>query len=199
MKYPTIAKTIINLKNKDLALRDQLIKNGQLENGYHPAMAKLHNENAAALGEIIDSIGFPTIDKVGKEGNEAAWLIIQHSIGQPVFMKKCAKLLEKAVHEKQANPIHLAYLTDRIAVFEGRPQSYGIQFDWDENDEMSPQPFDDLEKVNLRRKAIGLNTLEAQTIIIREQVKNENSAPPTDFYKRKNEMDEWRKSVGWID
>ena len=89
-------------------------------------------------------------------------------------------------------------MTDRIAVFENKPQLYGTQFDWDENGELSPKNFDDLIKVNLRRNSIGLNSLEKQTEIIRKQAKNENQLPPTDFEKRKIEMEKWKKSVGWI-
>lgn len=45
-------------------------------------MEQLHNRNAKILNDIIEAIGYPTIDKVGKEASEAAWLVIQHSIGQ---------------------------------------------------------------------------------------------------------------------
>ncbi|GHA78402.1 DUF6624 domain-containing protein [Pontibacter akesuensis] len=198
MDYTTIAERIINLKNEDLALRDKLIKNGQLSEGYNEEMEKLHNSNAEILNEIINTIGYPTLDKVGKEASEAAWLVIQHSIGQPGFMRKCVKLLESAVSENKANPRSLAYLTDRIAVYEGRPQLYGTQFDWDENGELSPRPYDDLANVNQRRKSVGLNTLEEQTDIMRGQVKSENQAPPTDLENRKQKYDEWRKAAGWI-
>lgn len=198
MKHKGIAEIIVKLKNADLALRSKLVKSGQLSEGYNEEMAKLHKQNTKILNDIIDQIGYPTIDKVGKEGSEATWLIIQHSIGQPVFMKKCAKLLEEQVSDDRANKKNLAYLTDRIAVFENKPQLYGTQFDWDENGELSPKNFDDLIKVNLRRNSIGLNSLEKQTEIIRKQAKNENQLPPTDFEKRKIEMEKWKKSVGWI-
>jgi len=198
MLFKEFAAKIIELRDRDLAFRDQLIQKGALENGYHAEMEKIHNENAFALGEMMDAIGYPTIEKVGKEGSEAAWLVIQHAIGQPTFMKNSARLLQKAVQEKKANPIALAYLTDRIAVFEGRPQTYGTQFDWDENGEMSPQKYDDLEKVNQRRQSIGLNLLEEQIEIIRAQVQSENQRPPEDFLKRNKEITEWKKKVGWV-
>ena len=198
MDYKSIAKKIIDLKNADLELRDKLVKSGQLSEGYNEEMKELHNRNAKTLNDIIDTIGYPTIDKVGKEANEATWLIIQHSIGQPAFMKKCAELLESAVSENKADPKYLAYLTDRIAVFEDKPQLYGTQFDWDEYGNLSPNLFDHVAKVNERRKAIGLNTLEEQTEIIRKQVENENQSPPADFEKRKKEIEEWKKTVGWI-
>lgn len=198
MNYEEIATKIIKLKNTDLEFRNKLVQSGQLGEGYNEEMEKLHNRNTKILNEIIDTIGYPTVDKVGKEASEATWLVIQHSIGQPAFMKKCMKLLEIAVRENKANSKNLAFLTDRVAVFENKPQLYGTQFDWDENGELNPNLFDNLTKVNQRRKSIGLNSLEEQTEIIRKQTKNENQSPPTDFGKRKREIDKWKKTVGWI-
>jgi hypothetical protein len=197
MNYEDIIEIIIGLKNADLELRERLILNGQLGEGYNEEMANLHNKNAKILNKIIDTIGYPTIDKVGKEASEATWLVIQHSIGQPDFMRKCMNILEKAVNENKADPKNLAYLIDRIAVFESKPQLYGTQFDWDENGELSPNLFDDLINVNQRRKSIGLNTLEEQAEIIRKQAKNENRSSPTDFEERKKEIEKWKKNVGW--
>jgi hypothetical protein len=161
-------------------------------------MEQLHNKNAQVLDEIINQIGYPTIEKVGKEACEAAWLVIQHSIGQPAFMRKCRKLLENVDFENQVNPTNLAYLTDRIASFEGKPQRYGTQFDWDENGELSPNPFDDLIQVNQRRKSVGLNALEEQITIMRRRAKNENQSPPTNFEERKQDFEKWKRKVGWI-
>jgi hypothetical protein len=197
MDYKRIAEKIIELKAADLTLRDKLVQSGQLSEGYNKEMQELHNKNAKVLNDIIDAIGYPTMDKVGKEATEATWLVLQHSIGQPKFMKKCVELLEMAVSENKADTKNLAYLTDRIAVFEGKPQLYGTQFDWDKFGNLSPNPFDDLNKVNERRRSIGLNTIEEQTEIISARVKSENQSPPKDFEKRKQEIEQWKKDVGW--
>ena len=197
VKYPEIASQLIRYQKADRALRDKLIQEGTLGDGYHREMAALHELHAVKLQEIIDQIGYPTIDKVGSEAHEACWLIIQHAISKPSFMKNCLGLLEQAVRENRANPIHLAYLSDRIAVHEGIPQLYGTQFDWDEAGNLSPQACDDLVKLNKRRKAIGLNTLEEQTMIIRQRAKKEGQSPPPDLQKRKDEIEQWRKAVGW--
>lgn len=198
MDYKDISERIIELKNADLEFRDQLIQRGELEKGYNEEMEALHNRNATVLKGIVDTIGYPTINKVGKEASEAAWLVIQHSIGQPTFMKHCVKLLETDVGQGNGSPIDLAYLTDRIASFEGKPQLYGTQFDWDKNGELSPKPFDDLTKVNQRRKSSGLNTLEEQTAIMRRRAESENQSPPTDFEKKEEAFGEWRRRVGWV-
>ncbi len=199
MDAKAIAEKIINLKNKDETLRNELIRKGELSNGYNKEMEALHNSNAKELNQIINAFGYPTAEKVGKKASEAAWLIIQHSISQPNFMKKCLLLLEKAVGENKANPVNLAYLSDRIASFEGKKLLYGTQFDWDENGELSPKPYDDLKKVNHRRTSIGLNTLEEQIQIMRKRVKEENQSPPSDFEKRKREFEQWKKKVGWTE
>ena len=197
MDYKSIADNLIEMQNADLACREKLVQNGQLGEGYNEEMKKLHEKNAKILNNILDTIGYPTIDKVGIKANEAAWLIIQHSISQPELMKKCAALLKSAVRENKASPQNLAYLTDRIAVFEEKLQLYGTQFDWDENGNLSPNPYDNLTKVNERRKSIGLNPLEEQTELIRIRAKNENQSPPKDVEKRKQEIEQWKKHVGW--
>lgn len=161
-------------------------------------MEALHISNAEKLNEIIESIGFPTVEKVGKEANEAAWLIIQHAISQPEFMKKCLVLMQMEVKQTLHELRQKAYLSDRIAVFEGKPQQYGTQFDWDEDGLLSPSPFDDLEKVNERRWYIGLNSLEEQTAVVRNQARIDNQTPPSDLKARRREIDFWKEKVGWI-
>jgi len=198
MLYPDIAAQLISMKNADNDLRQTLVKSGELFNGYNSEMEALHNQNALHLDQIIETIGYPTPAKVGEEGSAAAWLIIQHAISQPPFMKKCLDLL-KQTHPSDTETLQqVAYLSDRIAVFENQPQLYGSQFDWDQEGHLSPQPYDDITLVNERRKLIGLNTLEEQTLLIRQRAEEENESPPKDLSQRNLERDEWKKKVGWI-
>lgn len=197
MKTDHIADQIIALKKDDLQLRSELLSKGELSGGYDTAMEELHNRNATILASIIDRIGFPTTGKVGEEAGEAAWMVVQHAIGQPAFMKRCRDLLEVAVNENEAEPMGLAYLTDRIAVLEGKVQFYGTQFDWDENGELSPNPYDDLDAVNQRRRSIGLNSLEEQTELIRTRMRKEKQSPPEDHEMRNREFADWKKKAGW--
>lgn len=198
MNFPKIAKLIIELKGTDLKFREKLIEEKKLSEGYNNEMETLHIKNAEKLNEIIDEIGFPTIEKVGIEGSESAWLIIQHSISKPDFMKKCLKLLENVALEKKVYEKNFASLSDRINVLEGKPQLYGTQFDWDKNGNLSPNKYDDLLKVNNRRLKIGLNTLEKQTQIIRLQAEGENQRVPKNLHEREKEIILWKRKVGWI-
>jgi hypothetical protein len=198
MDFEKISQTILDLKEKDDKLRAKLINSGTLSDGYNQEMQAVHDSNAKELNRIIAIIGFPTSEKVGEEASHAAWLIIQHSIGQPDFMKKCAALMEKEVENEQADQVNFAYLIDRIAVFEDKQQMFGTQFDWDENGEMSLGNIDEYDRVNERRKAIGLNSLDEQVKIMRKRIKTENQRPPKDFEEIKRTYDQWRKAVGWI-
>ena len=198
MDYKNFAEKIIELKDKDLKLRNKLVKAKKLGEGYDKQMEQLHNKNAEELDTIIKIIGYPSAEKVGKKASEATWLIIQHAIGKPDFMKKCMKLLEEEAKQNKSEKIHSAYLADRIAVFEGKLQLYGTQFDWDKEGNLSPHNYDDLERVNERRKSIGLVDIEEQTLILRRQAENENLFPPKDSIKRKREREKWKKKVGWI-
>lgn len=199
IEYPDFAQQLIAMQAADLAMRNRLIAQGELGGGYHPQMEALHGEHAVALQRIIDSIGYPSPSKVGKEASEAAWLVVQHSISHPEFMRRCRAYLEKAARSGEANAaLHLAYLSDRIAVLEGRPQLYGTQFDWDQNAQMSPNQVDNPERVNQRRLALGLKSLEEQTSIMRTRVESENQAPPVDYAIREREQECWRRRAGWV-
>lgn len=188
--------SIIRLKEKDLKFRVHLLQENLLSEDYHSEMEKIHHDNAVKLKHIIKEIGFPTIPKVGQEAYEAAWLVIQHAISLPIFMKSCLQLMKK--EKKGVNPIDIAYLEDRICFFENKPQLYGTQFDWDENGILSPAHYDDLEKVNKRREKLHLNTLEQQTSHLRSEAKLENENPPTDWFQKQLKFEEWRKKTGWI-
>jgi len=196
-KYKDISKRIIKMMKADLSHRNKLIQTGRINDNYDAEMEELHLQNAETLKQIIKVIGYPTKEKLGVTAAKAAWMIIQHSISKPEFMKYCCAELEKLVKQKKGNPIELAFLQDRIAVLEGKNQLYGTQFDWDENGNLSPNAYDDLNKVNERRKNLGMNTLEEQIEKMRIQAKKENNLPPVDYHKRMLEMKKWKKSVGW--
>jgi hypothetical protein len=69
-------------------------------------------------------------------------------------------LLEASVKAGIAAPRDLAYLADRIAANEGRPQEYGTQFLQTGRCHSILAPVDDRQLVNRRRLAIGLQSLE---------------------------------------
>lgn len=57
----------------------------------------------------------------------------------------------------------MAMLLDRIRTFEGQPQAYGTQFDWDDEGKLSPVFIENRDRLDQRRLDLGLKCLEAAT------------------------------------
>lgn len=69
----------------------------------------------------MTACGWPTTSK----DSHSAWLLAQHADSDIAFQRLAKGLLEASVKAGIAAPRDLAYLADRIAANEGRPQEYG--------------------------------------------------------------------------
>ena len=112
--------------------------------------------NLKQFKEIIAACGWPRT----KQDSHTAWLLAQHADSDPGFQRLAKALLETSVNAGIAAPRDLAYLADRIAAREGRPQEYGTQFAVSDRCRLVLAPVDDRELVNRRRLAVGLQSLE---------------------------------------
>ncbi|HEX5352560.1 MAG TPA: DUF6624 domain-containing protein [Rhodanobacteraceae bacterium] len=191
----SLSQELVALAKGDLSVRSELVADGSLGlHGYHPRMEAVHKGNAARLADIIEQHGWPGLTLVGEEGAWAAWLIVQHSIGNPPFMRQCLSLLKQAASDGEAVPWQVAMLEDRIRMYEGRPQIYGSQFQPDKNGQLGPYQIENPETVNDRRLAVGLNTIEERTAELRAQRARENISTPADF---EEQYEKWLYAVGW--
>jgi hypothetical protein len=190
-----LRRRLLAMAELDLAVRERLASDGSLFDGYHPEMQAVHEENAAELTELIDSHGWPTIEQVGEDGAEAAWLVAQHAISLPAFCRRCLAELKRAAEAGGVPRWQPAYLQDRMRWLEGRPQLYGTSFDWDEQGLMSPAPIEDPDEVDERRAVVGLGPLAEATG--RHRAGSADEPKPRDFAERRAEMDAWARKTGW--
>lgn len=148
------------MRSEDLSVRQELMDSGQLGGTYVPRMEAVHIKNAARLRELIDQYGWPAEDIAGKDGAEAAWLIAQHAVGEPNFQKHVLQLLNDCAARGRTPAWHAAYLEDRIAMYEGRPQRFGSQWIDDSRDGRArPWKLSDPGRVNEFRASVGLPPL----------------------------------------
>ena len=182
----------------DLRVRAELAASGALFGGYHEEMAAVHEQNADSLAAIVDEFGWPGESLVGNDGAEAAWLILQHAIGRPAFLRRCLPFLKNAVKAGDVPAAHVACLEDRIAVFEERPQRYGTQFDWDGSGNLNPHPLEDPEKVDEYRASVGLGPLSEKIREMRRRAAAEGHRQPDDFAEYLKGRKAWARSVGWL-
>lgn len=188
---------LLAMAAEDLRVREELARSGVLFDGYHPRMRELHERNAARLAAIMDEHGWPRRSEVGAEAAEAAWLVLQHAIGNPTLQRRGLLLLADAAVKGEASPVHAAMLEDRIRSAEGKGQRYGTQYDWDDQGLMSPLPIDDEPNVDKRRSELGLASLAADTERKRREAAESGMRAPRNWSARQREKEEWLRSTGW--
>jgi hypothetical protein len=155
-----LRQELLSMQAEDHRVREELLAANLLAGPYQPRMETVHRKNAARLRELIEKHGWPSEDIAGLDGAEAAWIIAQHSIGEPDFMKQALSLTCASSQLGKIPAWHAAYLEDRIAVEEGRPQRFGTQSIDDPRDGI-PRPWKlaDPERVDALRDSVGLKPL----------------------------------------
>jgi hypothetical protein len=186
-----LRRELLAMVARDRHVRANLIRRGVLHGGYHQEMAAVHVQNATRLKEILPEHGWPVAALVGDDGAEAAWLIVQHAIGDPPFQRQCLRLLQDAAESGGVPLWQAAMLEDRIRMFEGRPQIYGTQLETDSDGSVRPYLLEDPETVEERRRRIGLEPLS-------ERLSREEPSPlPADPERFEREYRAWLRRVGW--
>jgi hypothetical protein len=114
-------------------------------------------KNTKRMKEIVSTIGWPTITKVGKSASSNAFLLVQHATHDVQFQKDCLSLMMQESRD-EVDPANIAYLDDRVRVRDGRPQLYGTQYHFIDG-KFVPKDIDDPLNVEERRKEMGLTTI----------------------------------------
>jgi len=192
-----LKQELLDMVEEDNRVRAELVASGELFEGYNSRMADVHQRNAQHLDAIIEQHGWPGNSLAGEDAADAAWLVLQHAIGNPALQRRCLPLLIESAELGEIKAFQMAYLEDRIGVFEGRTQRYGTQFDWDVNGVLSPHPIQDPKRVDHYRESVGLGTLSKKTQEMRLRAAAEGDEQPRDFHQRQKEKEAWARSVGW--
>ena len=168
------------------------LDSGDLGDGYAPRMEILHRKNAARLKDIIVEHGWPDRDLVGDEAALAAWFIAQHAIGDPEFQRQALKLVQEKVSQGRVPAAQEAYLSDCIAMYEGRAQKYGTQSLLCPDGKCRRWRTENPEALNERRVSMGLPPVPADP----------PESEPTDQSRAEYEhwtrgYAEWLRETGW--
>ena len=130
-------------------------------------LAELTVVNAERLGEIVlRHRRWPGLSMVGALATDAAWLVAQHADLENELRRRWLPLLRSALDTGDADPRHLAYLVDRIAVVDGAPQEYGTVVTVGQSGLSFPHPLADPSGLAGRRAAIGLPPIEAELLFL---------------------------------
>lgn len=104
---------------------------------------------------------WPKISEVGERAAKTAFLIVSHS-ADTALIAQYLPLLKKRCEAGEAEWMHYATLSDRMAVHRGLPQRYGTQFrpPSSEGEKLHPFPLENPAKLNEWRKELGLEPIE---------------------------------------
>jgi hypothetical protein len=194
---PRIDEELLKRARTDETVRARLASKGRLFGGYHPEMRAVHEANADWLMERLGEGYWPLADETAPLAVGAFWTIVQHAISRPALMRRVRDL--SAPFEDAVTKLRRALLTDRIAVSEGRLQTYGTQIDWDEQGQLSPSPIGDPAGVDARRAAVGLLPLQNELIRQRALAASEGHRRPQNHAAYVAERTLFAVESGWRD
>jgi hypothetical protein len=123
--------------------------------------------NTAELQAMIQEHGWPTRKMVGREGANAAFLMVQHADKDVAFQKRYLEFLRGEFRKGDVPGDAVAMLEDRTRVSEGKKQRYGTQMTLVDGD-IKIEPIDDEANVDKRRKEMGMTTLEEYVAQLRK-------------------------------
>ncbi len=136
-------------------------------------------EHAERLWAILDDYeAWPGRTLVGEDGARAGWLVAQGAIDDVGLQRRCLEMLELAVALGDADPVHLAYLHDRVLMNDGRDQLYGSQFVLAADGDLEAWPVDDPVAVDARRARLGLVSFAEHAATMRARWREEHRDCP---------------------
>lgn len=174
VQQPALRDELLAMEKADQEVRTALIANlgadGKPDSLDLARMGAIDAKNTARLKEIIEQYRWPSAERVGRDGTEAAFLLVQHSPDWS-FQEEMLPVIERAYRGGELEGQHYALLLDRVRVHQGRPQVYGTQMkpfeEW-EDGEPVPDPIEDEANVDERRAEVGLFPMEVYFEILKK-------------------------------
>lgn len=194
---PHIENELISRARTDETVRARLASAGALHGGYHPDMRAVHEANADWLMRRLDEGFWPDAEETSPAAVAAFWTLVQHAISRPRLMRRVRDLTPPG--GDPATAIRRALLIDRIAVFEGRLQTYGTQTDWNADGVLAPFPIGDPASVDDRRASVGLGPLAHELIRLNARTASEGGRPPRNYALYVAERTQFAVEAGWRD
>jgi len=159
-----VRKQLQEMVDQDQMLRFKMLKKIQSNDSSTDHVLELEikcltQKHTDTLKSLLHIYGWITISKFDKEADHNAWLLVQHADHDIEFQKEVLKRLEKLYPLKETTTEHFAYLYDRIAKNENRPQRYGTQGNVVEG-KWTPAKIEDMKELNARRSLMGLPSFE---------------------------------------
>ncbi|MGP1993565.1 DUF6624 domain-containing protein [Zobellia laminariae] len=135
-----------------------LDQNMRLSDNHNEMDPKIDRENLIKVISIIEKCGMPTLNDVTEKQMSAIWLVFQHS--DNFHRKKYFSLLKNSAENGDLQKSQIAYMEDRMLMYDGKPQIYGSQLrEINHSGKLEIYNLQEPEYVDKRRAEVGLGPL----------------------------------------
>lgn len=158
-------------KNMDLPFQNHYteVEKKYFWQQFQPIAKSIDAIDRDELKSLLKVYEWINIRRFGEFGDNRAWLIVQHSDDDLHFQKKILHILEKLYPRKETSGQSYAYLFDRVAIAEKRPQRYGTQGScaggpgkWE------AAPMENPAKVDIWRAGVGLAPMAEYKLMFKD-------------------------------
>ncbi|MEN1727741.1 MAG: DUF6624 domain-containing protein [Pseudomonadota bacterium] len=119
--------------------------------------------STAYLESLLDDYDWIDQDRFGDSISAHAWILVQHADHRVDLQAEVLARMQPYFENGGIRPANYAYLWDRVAVNSDQPQRYGTQPIWTcEAGQLSLAPIEDLERADVLRSELGMNTVAQQ-------------------------------------
>jgi hypothetical protein len=122
-------------------------------------------DDTAWLRGQLEEIGWFDIPTYGAQADKDAWLLVQHADRDREFQRDTLAYLQQ-LPTGQTDPTNLAYLWDRVASGEGRPQRYGTQGQCQPDGTWTPNDVEDFDRLDERRASLKLAPIAEHALML---------------------------------
>jgi hypothetical protein len=151
---------LLDLLRNDQAIRNEMIRHGA--NVTDPVLvareAVIDAASTARMKEIVKRYGWPGQALVSRDGEAAAFLLVQHS-PDFTFQQAMLPLVHRSYEAGKISAWDYSLLVDRVLVRGGKRQRYGNSVNHWDGKEPVLDPIEDEVNVDQRRAKIGLPPL----------------------------------------
>jgi hypothetical protein len=158
VKEEALRRELLKMLETDQAVREPFTTGKPFTEAEARAQQAADEASTRRLLEIIKQHGFPGPALVGRDGADAALVLVLHSPSLALKQKTLSHL-KRAVRRGEATPDKLANLTDIILHDHlHKPQLYGTRFDM-VGGKLVLQNVKDPARLDVRRRKLGLPPL----------------------------------------
>jgi hypothetical protein len=126
---------------------------------YNYQNEQLIRQNATWLKRVLRRIGWYDMRRYGGEASQGAWLLVQHADYDVTWQAHILERLRPKVQSGDMQPSYFAYLADRVATNQGKPQEFGTQGRCQASGEWRPFETIDPATLDTRRASISLEPM----------------------------------------